>query len=303
MAPDGYAWWYVDAISDDGARALSVIGFIGSVFSPYYRWAGRRDPLDHCCINVALCGKGGRWAMTERGRRAVRRDATTFEVGPSAMRWKDGALVIALDEIAVPHLTRLRGTIRLEPSAITGVEAILDPDGVHVWRPFAPVARVSVAIDRPGWTWSGHGYFDANFGTRAIEADFSYWTWARLPLGTGAAIFYDARRRDGTDLTLALRFGADGSVVGLDAPPRTRMRRSLWQVRRETRADPGFAPAQVSPMLDAPFYSRAMVHTRIGGEDTIGVHEALDLDRFANPILKPMLALRMPRRANWRFRA
>lgn len=239
--------------------------------------------------------------MTERGRQAVRRDAATFAVGPSAMRWENGALVVVLDEIAVPHLTRLRGTIRLEPSAVTEVEAALDPAGAHVWRPFAPVARVRIAIDRPGWTWTGHGYFDANFGTRALEDDFSYWTWSRLPLGTGAAIFYDARRRDGSDLALALKFGSDGTVQAIDAPPRTKMRRSLWQVRRETRADPGSTPMRVRTMLDAPFYTRAMVRTRIGGEETVGVHEALDLDRFASPLLKPMLALRMPRRASWKF--
>ena len=278
-----------------------MIGFIGSVFSPYYRWAGRRDPLNHCCINVALYGPGGRWAMTERGRGAVRRDATRFAVGPSNMRWADGALEVGIDEVAVPHLTRLRGTIRLEPSAVSEIEAALDPGGAHVWRPFAPVARVRVAIERPGWTWDGHGYLDANFGTRALEADFSYWTWARLPVGMGAATFYDAKRRDGSEMALALRFGADGTVAELEAPPRAAMRRSLWQVRRETRADPGYAPVQVKPMLDAPFYTRAMMRTRIGGEETVGVHEALDLDRFASPLLKPMLAMRMPRRAAWRF--
>ena len=34
VAPGGYLWWYVDAISDDGQHALSIIAFVGSVFSP-----------------------------------------------------------------------------------------------------------------------------------------------------------------------------------------------------------------------------------------------------------------------------
>jgi hypothetical protein len=55
----GYAWWYLDALSDDGQYGLTVIAFIGSVFSPYYAWARRRghglaDPLNHCALNVAL---------------------------------------------------------------------------------------------------------------------------------------------------------------------------------------------------------------------------------------------------------
>ena len=81
------------------------------------------------------------------------------------------------------------------------------------------------------------------------------------------------------------------------------MARSLWLVRRDTCGDPGTTPRQVKAMLDAPFYSRSAVKTRINGEDTTGVHEALDLDRFASPLLKPMLALRVPRRPRWRFKA
>jgi carotenoid 1,2-hydratase len=37
------------------------------------------------------------------------------------------------------------------------------------------------------------------------------------------------------------------------------------------------------------------------GEVTRGVHEALDLRRLRGPWLMPLLALRVPRRAGWRF--
>ena len=53
-------------------------------------------------------------------------------------------------------------------------------------------------------------------------------------------------------------------------------------------------------LLDAPFYSRSLVSTRIDDEDVTGVHEALDLRRFRSPIVKGMLACRVPRRAGWR---
>ena len=39
---DGYVWWYVDALSDDGQHGLTLIAFIGSVFSPFYAWSRRR---------------------------------------------------------------------------------------------------------------------------------------------------------------------------------------------------------------------------------------------------------------------
>ena len=277
-----------------------MIGFIGSVFSPWYAWSGRRDPANHCCINVATYGPGGRFTMTDRGRAALSTTQDTLQIGPSSMRWDGGRLVIEIDEVSsLPIISRVRGQIVLTPHAITSVELPLTPDGTHIWRPFAPSADISVNLEGKGWQWQGHGYFDANFGTRALEQDFRFWTWGRYPTATGATCFYDALRRDGTQLEAAIAFDHAGNARPIAAPPRTSFKRSLWQVRRETRADPGFTPRQVLPMLDAPFYSRSAVQTQLDGEVVTGVHEALDLDRFRQPVLKPLLALRVPRRAKW----
>ncbi len=215
------------------------------------------------------------------------------------MHWQGDALVVDINEISTPHGNRILGQVKIRPPALTSVELPLTQDGTHVWRPFAPTADISVDIDRPGWRWSGHGYFDANFGTRALEDDFSYWTWARLPLKDGTACLYDASRRDGSELATGIVFDTEGRARPMELPPRTRMRRSLWAVRRETRADAGYRPHQVKHMLDAPFYTRAAIKTRINGEETVGVHEALDLNRFRSPLLKPMLAVRVPRRSRW----
>lgn len=240
--------------------------------------------------------------MTDRGRAALRQGADALTVGPSAMRWTGGQLVIDIDEVSgLPTPGRVRGRITLTPRAITGVEVALTPDEAHVWRPFAPIADIEVDLDQSGWRWTGHGYFDANFGTRALEADFRFWTWGRYPTAAGATCFYDATRRDGTHLEAAVAFDPDGHAAETAAPPLTRFRRSGWRVRRETRADVGTTPRQVLPMLDAPFYSRSAVQTVLDGETVTGVHEALDLDRFASPLLKPMLAVRVPRRAGWTF--
>ncbi len=279
-----------------------MIGFIGSVFSPWYRWSGRKSPQNHVCINVATYGPGGRFTMTDRGKSALRQTGSRLQVGPSMMRWDDGQLVIEIDEVSSPPLiNRIRGEIRVTPAAITQVELPLTPDGAHVWRPFAPRARIEVAIDRPGWTWQGEGYFDANFGTRALEEDFSYWTWGRFPTKAGATCFYDATRLDGSSLAAGFAFDAEGGAREIPLPQKTPMRRSLWAVKRETRADPGFRPYQVMNMLDAPFYSRSAVRTRLDGEEVTGVHEALDLTRFRSPLLKPILAVRVPRRRGWQF--
>ncbi|KIC47893.1 hypothetical protein RA29_18895 [Tateyamaria sp. ANG-S1] len=240
--------------------------------------------------------------MTDRGTSALRQTASRFEVGPSMMRWDNDQLIIDINEISSPPLiSRIKGQIRVIPSALTNVELALTDDNAHIWRPFAPRSRIEVDIDRPGWQWSGEGYFDANFGTRALEEDFSYWTWGRYPTGDGATCFYDATRLDGSELAAAFHFDEQGKATDIPLPPKAPMRRSLWAVKRETRGDAGAQARQVQNMLDAPFYSRSAVETTLNGERTTGVHEALDLRRFRSPLIKPMLAVRVPRRARWQF--
>ncbi|MEE4187370.1 MAG: carotenoid 1,2-hydratase, partial [Roseobacter sp.] len=96
-------------------------------------------------------------------------------------------------------------------------------------------------------------------------------------------------------------FDQSGRARTIAVPPKQRIRRSLWAVKRETRGDAGSTARQHMSMLDAPFYSRSAVTTTLDGEETTGVHEALDLTRFRSPLLKPMLAVRVPRRKGWRW--
>ena len=119
-------------------------------------------PQNHCCLNVATYGPGARFTMTDRGRAALRQSRDALCIGPSRMHWAGAQLVIEVDEIgALPMVTRVRGTITLTPQAVTGVEVALTPDGRHIWRPFAPTARIEVNLTQ-GHRWQGHGYFDAN---------------------------------------------------------------------------------------------------------------------------------------------
>jgi carotenoid 1,2-hydratase len=240
--------------------------------------------------------------MTDRGSAALRQSRDTLEVGPSKMHWNGRELVIDINEIASPPLvSRVRGRVTVTPRAITSVELPLTDDGAHIWRPFAPISDIKVELEATGWQLEGHGYFDSNFGTRALEDDFSYWTWGRYPTADGSVCFYDADRLDGTALEAGVTFDQSGNAQILDCPPKAKMKRSLWQVRRETRADASYQPRQVQSMLDAPFYSRSAVRTQFNGEETVGVHEALDLTRFRSPLIKPMLAVRVPRRKGWTF--
>ena len=178
VPPGGYLWWYIDALSDCGRYGLSIIAFVGSVFSPYYAWARRKGtthPDDFCALNVALYSRGAkRWTMTERSSQAVTQERDTLAIGPSSVRWTGSALEIAIEErdtrLGIPWQRRVSGKVRVIPEALNPTSFALDPDNRHRWHCVAPRARVEVVMDQPGLRWSGSGYLDSNFGSEALAA-------------------------------------------------------------------------------------------------------------------------------------
>jgi len=298
--PDGgYAWWYVDALSGDGQHGLTIIAFIGSVFSPWYAWARRRGAApaeNHCALNFSLHGAGGkRWAMTERGAGAVTRSADMLRIGPSSMHWDGNSLTIEVDELTAPVPTRLRGTVRLTPTGLARKIVSLDEAGRHGWSPISPTADVEVTMRAPARSWRGRGYFDSNWGARPLEADFARWHWSRAPLSDGAAVTYDVVRRDGSRFSTALRYQADGSAVSFVPPPEIALPHGLWRLPRTTRSERGTAARVVETLEDSPFYARSVVETHLLGRRVTAMHEALSLDRFDTPWMRLLLPFKAPR--------
>jgi carotenoid 1,2-hydratase len=294
----GYVWWYVDALSDDGVHGLTMIAFIGSVFSPYYAWSNWANPLQHCAINVALYrldGKGGRWAMTERGAKSVTRDATHFSVGPSSMRWENGTLIAQIDEMTVPIPSRLKGTIRVTPKIMTEAEIILSQRGEHVWRPLAPSARVDLNFGSPALAWSGEGYFDSNQGNEPLERAFVDWHWGRAHRGRGVRLFYDVGHRDNSHSRLALNIDEKGDVTQIDSPISQKLPSTFWQIDRKAWGDTGAPIKVIKTLEDTPFYARSALTSQLDGEEVVMMHESLNLNRLKSPIVRAMLPFRMPR--------
>ncbi len=301
---NGYVWWYVDALSEDGQHGITLIAFLGSVFSPYYAFRRRSlarrggamaDPLAHAALNVALYGRPSRWAMTERGRASVRRDASTLAIGPSSLRWDGTTLVIGISETGVPLPRPIRGEVRVTPGALTGFSATLDDAGRHRWRPMAPRAQVEVMLDQPSLRWSGTGYLDSNDGDEPLEAGFRRWDWSRAVLaGDETAILYDTFPRAGAERGIAIHIARNGVVTPIASPPLVSLPRTKWRLPRFTRAEDG--AAQVARTLtDAPFYARSVLQTRLLGDRAEAIHESVDLARFAAPWTQFMLPFRMPR--------
>ncbi|MFM9827804.1 MAG: hypothetical protein ACKVOB_03540, partial [Sphingomonas sp.] len=267
VAPGGYAWWYIDATSDDGAHGLTIIAFIGSVFSPYYKASGRQCPENFCALNVSLNGpRGGAWAMTERSAAGLARDANTLIIGPSALHWDGDCLTIDINEVSAPLPYPVRGQVRVYPAHIGATGFHLDPAGRHRWHPIAPRARVEVAMAAPGISWSGGGYFDSNFGEESLEDGFVDWHWSRAHLARDVAVLYEGTRRSGQPFELALRMDAAGNWEDVVPPPALPLARSAWGISRVTRADAGARPHVTRTWIDAPFYARSALDTTLFGE-------------------------------------
>lgn len=268
------------------------------MFSPYYlraRRHGLTDPLDHPAMNVVLYGPDRkRWALTERRRSSVARDAHSLTIGPSAIYWDGSAINVEFSEITMPLPGRLKGRVKLHPSGFTPETFSLDAAGRHSWWPIAPCSRVEVELDSPGVSWSGPAYFDTNFGSRALEDDFTSWNWSRAPVKDGAAVLYDVLRKDGTRRNIALACDRSGETRAFDAPATIALPKGpIWRMERETRSE-GVAKV-VKTLEDTPFYTRSELETTLLGERTRAMHESLSMPRFTSPLTQILLPFRMPR--------
>lgn len=317
--PDnGYRWWYLDAISDDGSHALTVIVFIGSVFSPYYAWARKRGtakPEHYCSFNVVLYGKPSRWCMTERTAASMHLSTEALAIGHSEIRVDSGSVIIDIEEIAVPLPTRVRGRLTLalpayELPAYSLDNAQHNAAGKHYWQPVAPNTRISVEMESPALQWQGNAYMDSNGGEIPLEDTFKSWTWSRSHSGNGdTTILYDVVTRDGCASERSLRFDSEGRQKEVAAPLRQHLKSTRYfRIPRQARTEPGTVIENLTTLEDAPFYSRssyletvehaneASSDLRTNLEHRVTVHESLDLDRFDSAWVRCMLPFRMPRR-------
>jgi carotenoid 1,2-hydratase len=307
IPPGGYAWWYFDAQSDDGQRALTAIFFIGSVFSPAYAARIRRGenarPEEHVAVNLALYERGKQvaWVMSEYGESALKSAGADGPViGESHIeRLPSGGLRVHIKERSAPFLVsmmkmggRVEGTFDLEPlSGPLGPFQLSSAGGqTHHWRVPMPRSRVKVSFSRPGFQFEGTGYHDINRGGGRLEAAFSRWSWARFHAGERTLVLYAMRETSGTEQALlvdssrtdALPDDATLAVTATEGPPR----KVGWGLELPSfvEIDRGGPILHHEPreLLEvAPFYARYTAILRQGDQQiATGLGEYLDLDRF-----------------------
>ncbi len=235
--------------------------------------------------------------MTERGRNSVERSQHQFKIGPSNLGWDGNCLTINIDEINVPLLSRVRGTVRIYPKLLFNFVTPLDDGRRHRWGPIAPSARVEVEFDSPNTRWTGDAYWDSNEGDEPIDRPFVEWDWSRSSMRDGStAVIYDVRQKQHDDRILALRFTKSGDVEAFEAPPRQQLPRTFWRIDRHMRSDENERVEVKQTLEDAPFYSRSVLSSGLLGEKVISMHETLNVPRLASSVVRLMLPFRMPRR-------
>lgn len=282
---------------------MTIIAFVGSVFSPTYfaaRARGKDTAAERfCALNVVLYRARDRcWSFTEHPLARIQRTAQRFDIGASAIAWEGDTLVARIDERSAGIGRPVRGTVRLRPHRCFDHAVALDPAERHHWWPVAPLAEIEVEMARPALRFVGSGYHDTNFGREPLERGFRAWEWSRAELPRGTGVLYDAEPREGPPSARGLLFGRDGQIEPLDAEQRHRLPRGSWGVARSIRADPGAPPRIRRGLESAPFYTRELVETTIAGHPVLAMHESLDLDRFAHPVVQRMLPFRI--RRGWR---
>jgi len=302
--PDnGYRWWYIDAISDNGRHALTAIVFIGSVFSPWYRRARLRGPtpaLQHCAVNLALYGPVERWCMTERPARDVEATAERLSIGPSSLSLDGETLQLDLEERGTPVPHRLAGRLRVQvPDAMRSDPVWLDAACRHQWQTLAPQTRIEVEMSSPEVRWSGTAYVDGNRGSEPLEAGFRTWHWSRSHAGDGSTrVRYDVIDRQGREYARTLDIAPNGDTVPGPPGQSHPLARTRWfGMPRPTRLVDGATAHGLQTLENAPFYSRSRLIEAVDGERRETVHESLDMDRFTKRSTQLLLPFRAPRLA------
>ena len=280
--PGAYEWWYFDALSHDGAWALTAIWFLGNPFSPYYRDSERgraADPYAHNALFFALYKHGAlhayhftRFAPGEIEADPVRPACLRF--GPNTLGWDGQSYHLHLcDENA--NRRRLDADLWFAAPPLAPVAVPGDTLGdTHCWLPAAPACVVHGQITlrehansgAERLRFAGLGYHDHNWGALPFDKSIRDWYWGRASLGPGESVLvYHVRCRHTPPVSHLLCF-KEGRLTRHDPSAQVTLRRVRtngflmpYATRLEVQSGDTSAVFNLETRLDsAPFYVRAL---------------------------------------------
>lgn len=246
IAPDGYEWWYFDAISDDGRDVLVIIFLANFVFSPRYNRgaaqvgnaSARSGETQFPAVAVWLYRDGRSVLRSIREYRAEEFSANS-EVAGCRIGQNEFHLQQARNEAsyALRLNLPLRRAARLEAALQWKVidgdlwrddsldSSDEDENSAHDWNVVAPRCRVSGSFvissqkraKNREIEFRGTGYHDHNRDARWMPATIAEWQWGRAHFDDVTAVFYRYREREDEDFSTRLFIVRDSALSNYKA--------------------------------------------------------------------------------------
>lgn len=308
-APGAYEWWYVDALSHDGAWGFVGIVFRGMPMSPDYLAAQARGsgphPLDHCGFAVSVYHNGARVLQAFRGvdRHQCSFSTSSAEVSVgtcSFVRTSDDAWRFSVDTShpeAPRHVTIDATVRRRHPLASSDAPFTAD----HGWVLVAPDADADVRMQifedgrrRVDVAWTGRAYHDHNMGRRAMQEDFDTWWWGRVHTEHSTTVYLATP--DATEpFSWAATFDERGMHEWTDMHVEPRARSRMLMGSPEAALLDVCATArtmhveQRRVLDDGPFYRRYLATMQLDGVSATGISEHMHVQRFRAAWIRPFL--------------
>jgi carotenoid 1,2-hydratase len=283
----GYAWWSVDAESEDGQQRLHLSVCV----APPFAAARPGASAPQASLHVALYGQTACHAQRLVPCDQVERGAAHLCIGRSRLRWERGDLVIDLGLQRGLGRRPVRGRVTVSVISQSREARVLDAAGLHSWWPVAPGARARVELEQPGVSWQGPALHEVRWGNEPPVRMFSRWTTLHTLHEEGALTACATEGRDGARHSSAAFVSGEGTTQVLPAGDVTPLGTTRWGLRP---ACPGVVMASET-LEDTPYFvrSRLLIKTPAGPRSATLEH--FDLGRWQQRWVQGLL----PWRPRW----
>lgn len=319
-AKGGFAWWYMDLLTDEGDGMVLIWSF-GLPFLPGYQDAARRGAADGAGARPSLYlatyrgGKEQFYLFQEHAEAdgGWDPDRHVFRFGNSRITslQRDGRRYVWADlDCALPGTDqRLRGEVWLDGVARRDEEVAEATDlNAHDWSPLTGPARggAELRVGAKTIRVEGRAYHDRNGSAVHLDGHgIEHWVWGRVAAAGSELIYYVLYPTQGTPTVLAMEVLEDGRTrhlrdvsVELHGARLARYGMPYWSHVRLLRSGRPWLIVRHRRLVDdGPFYLRffteAELGYRAGGRPQPGSGELLRPGRVDLPVWRPLVRMKV----------